>query len=216
MGVNWGTQNRAADGTAWAFAIRRHWGHTLVGMVWGGLIWWLDRPAFWWFIPVLAGMVLSIPLSVFTSRSSLGEHARKLGLLLTPEETTPPSEIASLLERMAALEKSGETAPRPANVGLADAVLDPYVNAIHVTLLREKRLNPIYADTLTKLGVGQPEVAALGEKLLADGPDALMPPEKLLVMADADVMLWLHHQSWLRPSASLAAWWQTAIRQYAR
>jgi hypothetical protein len=46
---------------------------------------------------------------------------------------------------MAALEESGQTAPRPADSGLADAVLDPYVNAIHVSLLREKRQNPAYA-----------------------------------------------------------------------
>src|SRR6478609_2806637 len=37
MGVSWGTQNRDADGTEWQYAVRRHWGHVLVGVVWGGL-----------------------------------------------------------------------------------------------------------------------------------------------------------------------------------
>ena len=50
--------------------------------------------------------------------------------------------------------------------GLADAVLDPYVNAIHVSLLREKQLNPSYAEQFVRLGTGTDEVRALGEKLL--------------------------------------------------
>ena len=39
-------------------------------------------------------------------------------------------------------------APRPADAGLADAVLDPYVNAVHVSLLRDKGQNPAYAQAL--------------------------------------------------------------------
>jgi membrane glycosyltransferase len=216
MDVNWGPQKRTADGTAWSLAIRRHWGHTFVGLVWGSLVWWLDRPTFWWFIPVFAGMVLSIPLSVFTSRGSMGACARSLGLLLTPEETSPPPELAMLRGRMATLEKAGETAASPPNSGIAEAVLDPYVNAIHVSLLREKRLNPVYAETLARLGVGRPEVRTLGEKLLAEGADALKLQEKLLVLSDADTMLWLHRQAWLRPGETLAPWWHTMIRYYAR
>jgi membrane glycosyltransferase len=116
---------------------------------------------------------------------------------------------------MVALEKAGETAPPPRNSGLAEVVLDPYVNAIHVSLLREKRLNPEYNETLARLGVGQPRVRVLGEKLLAEGPEGLKPDEELLVLSDAETMSWLHRQVWLRPSESLAAWWQTIIRQYA-
>ena len=76
--------------------LRRHWGHTLVGLAWGGLIWELDPVTFWWFAPVFAGMVLSIPLSVLTSRSRLGAYTRGIGLFLTPEETSPPPELDTL------------------------------------------------------------------------------------------------------------------------
>src|SRR5579872_1659683 len=51
MGVHWGPQKRSADGTAWSFAIRRHWGHTLAGLVWAGLVWRFDPSSFWWFVP---------------------------------------------------------------------------------------------------------------------------------------------------------------------
>jgi membrane glycosyltransferase len=215
-GVHWGPQKRAADGIAWTEAVRQHWAHTVVGLVWGGAIWRLDRAAFWWFMPVMAGMVASIPLSVLTSRVRLGEQARRLGLFLTPEETSPPPELASLRARMAALEADGSITPRAPDSGLADVVLDPYVNAIHVSLLREKGQNPAFAQALSDLGVGRPEVRVLCEKLLAEGPANLRRQEKLLIMSDAEQLPWLHRQAWLRPSATLARWWQSQIRQYAR
>jgi membrane glycosyltransferase len=216
FGVQWGPQKRAADGISWPQAIRQHWGHTVIGLIWGAAIWHLDRPVFWWFTPMMAGLILSIPASVLTSRATLGERARRFGLFATPEETAPPPELASLRARMAALEESGQTAPRPVDSGLADAVLDPYVNAIHVSLLRENRQNPAYAQALADLGVGKPEVRSLCERLLAEGPDRLPQADKLLILSDAELLPWLHRQAWLRPSGTLARWWQEQIRQYAR
>jgi membrane glycosyltransferase len=216
FGVHWGPQKRTADGIGWPEAIRQHWMHTAIGIIWGTAIWNLDHATFWWFSPVVAGMVLSIPLSLLTSSADIGGKARNFGLFVTPEETAPPLELAALRERMATMEKTGELAPRPADSGLADAVLDPYVNAIHVSLLREKRQNPAYAQALADLGVGKPEVRSLCEKLLAEGPEHLERMEKLLILSDAEVLPWLHRQAWLRPSETLARWWQEQIRQYAR
>jgi membrane glycosyltransferase len=216
IGVHWGAQNRAADGTAWSVALRRHWAHTAIGLIWGYAIWRLDRLTFWWFAPVVAGMVLSIPISVLTSRVSLGNRARQLGLFLTPEETAPPPELASLAERMASLAAEEQTRSDTTDSGIADVVLDPYVNAIHVSLLREKGRHPGFAQALANLGVGHPEVRSLCEKLLTDGPDKLRQSEKLLILSDANSLPWLHRQAWLRPSGTLARWWQNQIRQYAR
>ncbi len=214
--VNWETQKRDADGTSWRQAIRRHWGHTLIGFVWGGLVWWLDRPSFWWFVPVVAGMIFSVPLSVFTSRRSWGARARGWGLFLTPEEMSPLPEVADLRRHLSPSNLAGKAPARSANAGIIDAVVDPYANAIHVSLLREKNLNPEYAEQLTRLGVGRAEVRVLGEKLLAEGPGALNGSEKMLVLSDADVMSWLHRQIWVRPAETLARIWQSVIRQYAR
>ncbi len=107
-------------------------------------------------------------------------------------------------------------APRRAHAGLAEAVLDPYVNAIHVSLLREKQLNPTYAEQFVRLGAGTDGVRALGEKLLSEGPEKLRPPERLSVMADQRVMVWLHQQAWLRPEEKLAPWWKTMIREFSQ
>jgi membrane glycosyltransferase len=214
--IGWTTQKRSADGTDWFYALQRHWGHTFIGAVWGAFMWQLDPGLFWWFTPVLAGLVLSIPLSVLTSRRSLGAHARRLGLFLTPEETKPPIELVSLRAQMKIHELTGDFAPPRPHAGLAEAILDPYVNAIHVTLLREKQLNPVYAEQFSKLGAGGEPVQVLGEKLLAEGPDKLTADERMLVLADQRVMVWLHQQTWQRPGESLAAWWRGAILEYSR
>ncbi|MCU0784415.1 MAG: glucans biosynthesis glucosyltransferase MdoH [Verrucomicrobia bacterium] len=216
LGVNWGSQKRAADGVTWSAAFQQHWKHTLIGLVWGTVIWRLDHPTFAWFTPVLAGMMLSIPLSVLTSRRSSGRWFRRPGLLLTPEETSPPPELARLRSRLAALEAAGETAPCLPNTGIAEAILDPYVNASHVTLLREKQLNPHYAEALHKLRGGGTATRTLAEILLAQGPEALNAKQTLLILTDPDTMSWLHRQSWLRSGESLAPWWLVAIRRYAR
>ena len=216
ISVGWTTQKRSADGTDWRYAAQRHWGHTLIGLVWGWFTWKLDPGLFWWFTPVLAGMVFSIPLSVLTSRRSLGARAKSAGLFLTPEETKPSMELISLRSRMKIHELTEDDSPRcRVHAGLAAAVLDPYVNAIHVTLLREKQLNPVYAEHFTRMGAGTDAARELGEKLLAGGPEKLKPSERMLVMADQRVMVWLHQQAWLRPEEKLAPWWRAMIREFS-
>jgi membrane glycosyltransferase len=214
--VGWATQKRSADGTTWLFAVQRNWGHTFIGVLWGVFMWQLNPTLFWWFTPVLAGLILSIPLSVLTSRRSLGAPARRLGLFLTPEETRPPAELISLRAHLKIHELTGNLAPPRPHAGLAEAILDPYMNAIHVSLLREKQLNPVYAEQFSQLGVGGEPVQRLGEQLLAEGPDTLTPDERMLVMADQRVMVWLHQQTWQRPGELLAAWWRGAILEYSR
>src|SRR3984957_3608117 len=49
ISVGWTTQKRAAGGTTWGFALQRHWGHTLIGIIWGVFMWQLEPKVFWWF-----------------------------------------------------------------------------------------------------------------------------------------------------------------------
>ena len=165
ISVGWTTQRRDADGTDWLYAVQRHWGHMLIGVVWGWFTWKLDPGLFWWFTPVLAGMVFSVPLSVLTSRRSLGARAKSLGLFLTPEETRPPMELVSLRSRMKIHDLTGRRPHRASASTPAwpPAVLDPYVNAVHVSLLREKQLNPVYAEHFKRIGAGTEAVRELGK-----------------------------------------------------
>src|SRR6185503_9279528 len=131
---------------------------------------------------VCVGMVLAMPLSVFTSRSSWGTRARRLGLFLTPEETSPVPELDTLRMRLAGRTAVEETPGPSLASGLVDAVVDPYVNAIHVSLLREGNLNPDHVTALEQLGLGSLDMdpRALGARLLAEGPEALKAEERIL------------------------------------
>jgi hypothetical protein len=64
------------------------------------------------------------------------------------------------------------------------------------------------------LGVGSPKIRSLVERFLAEGPDNITPDERVLIMADANAMEWLHEQIWLRPGATLAPTWRAAIQEY--
>ena len=212
--VGWGAQKRAADGTSWSYAIQRHWGHVLIGIVWGGAVLYFDPTSFWWFFPVVAGMVLSIPISVFTSRSSWGVRSHDAGLFLTPEETTPPPEIVSLRKHL--ISGDGEVAAQAKHFGIVRAVLDPYINAIHVSLLREKRFSPHYTEIFRRLDLSRADIRELGERLLTKGPDALNPGEELKLLCDAEIMSWAHQQVWLRPDKDLAPAWMSEIRAFSQ
>ena len=216
VGVNWGTQNRGADGTSWEDAVRQLWGPTALGLIWGVFVWTLDPIVFYWFSPVLAGMVLSIPLCVLSSRGSLGLRARVMGLFLVPEEVATPPELETIQTRMALLQTHEEEHVRPTNSGMADVVLDPYVNAVHVSLLRESQLNPNYAEILSQIAAATPDVRKLGIRLLTEGPNSLNAAEKLGVLSSAETMSWIHRQVWLGNPEQLAPWWRVCMRRYAR
>ena len=75
---------------------------------------------------------------------------------------------------------------------LLAAIRDPYLNAIHVSLLREEKLSP------QKLNG---EGGTLTRKLLDKGPAGLSAAERLQLASDPEAMAWLHREYWLRGEA---------------
>jgi len=207
QGSHWAAQDRVAVGTTWTTALRNQWWQTALGLACGGFIWFFAHNAFWWFSPLFFGMTLAVPLSVWTSRPSWGAAARRLGLFLTPEETFPPAELIALRRRV-------EARAAPALPKIEESIVDPYINAIHVSLLREAKLHPQAGPALIEMGVGTQQCRLLAEKALAQGLDSLAAPERRLVLNDADTMSWLHRQLWLRPESTVAPVWQSAMRKY--
>ncbi|MCV5664756.1 hypothetical protein OFN50_37600, partial [Escherichia coli] len=65
--IGWNTQNRSQE-TTWGDALRFHWWGTALGIAWGWLMYLVNPGFFLWLSPIIAGLVLSIPLSVLTSR----------------------------------------------------------------------------------------------------------------------------------------------------
>jgi len=207
QGVGWISQRREAgeDGTDWREAILTHWQQTAFGLVWGVSSYILWPMFFWWLSPVIVGLVLSIPLSILLSKVSIGQKAHWLGLFLTPEETQPCYELRRLEQNLAACYKHlHPIEPLRNDYGLLQAVLDPYINALHVALLRQRRPGEEAREWFMQLR----------ERLLRDGPDKLRAKEKMALLLDAESMIWLHEELWRLPSESLAEWWRLAMRQY--
>jgi len=212
--VGWSAQRRGAQGTSWDEAISVHGVQTLMG-VGIGIFTALTNPTlFFWLAPVLAGLWFSIPVSVWTSQLSIGLAAKREKLFLTPEETSPPREVVE------ATNPPGEPDNRRFR-GITSAVLDPFLNAVHVSLLRRNRRRlmsgqKVYGTSISSVVPTSGESRArrlLAERLLREGPKALETSEMISVLSDIDNMLWLHRQAWLRPNKDLAPWWVKAIRE---
>ena len=94
--VSWHAQERGDRGIGFLEALRRHAWHVLIGLTWGALILQFAPHYIGWLLPVIIGMVLSVPITMFTSRIAPAEWLRRHRLLLTPEETEPPAELRAL------------------------------------------------------------------------------------------------------------------------
>ena len=207
QGVGWVTQQRGGDddGTDWREAIITHGGQTVFGLVWAVSTFVVSPAFFWWLSPVLAGLVLAVPASILLSKAGVGRAARRVGLFLTPEETSPPHELQRLQQNLAECYRHlPPFEPLRADYGLLQAVLDPYVNALHVALLRQRHPSQEARKWFVRLR----------ERLLHEGPAKLTPREKMALLLDAQSMIWLHRELWSCPADSLAGWWRLAMRQY--
>ena len=99
--VVWHAQERGDRGIGVLEALMRHKWHLIIGLAWGAVILTFAPRYIWWLLPVLAGMVLAVPITVVTSRTGAGLWLRRHRLLMTPEETEPPAELAALQARLA-------------------------------------------------------------------------------------------------------------------
>lgn len=172
--VKWDAQDRHEIATTYAEAARRLWLGTLLGLGWSALLLATVPRLFWWFSPVLAGFVLSIPFAVWTSRVTVGEWARKHGWFLTPEEVTPPTVLKHLHEELAAADRNPWARDSD---GLALVLSDPDVRALHLALLPPAPpLNALQRHYLKGLQI----------KLREAGIAALALNEKRTLLLDAD------------------------------
>ena len=207
-GVAWVAQRRGADGDPeWREAILTHAGHTVTGLGWGAFALWVNPAFAAWLAPILLGLVTSIPVSLVTGQIAAGQFVRRMKFFLTPEETSAPPELARLARNLEACRRHAPPLPElAADYGLMQAVLDPYVNAVHLALLRERDHAAGSAS--------EERFAPLRERLLREGPAALGARDKVALLLDADSMAVLHRDLWSLPAERLSAWWRTAIRAY--
>ena len=181
--LQWKSPPREDAETTWREALRRHGAHTVLGLAWLALVYWLNPSFLWWLLPVAGALSVSIPISVLSSRVSLGRAFRGERLFLIPEESYPPR----VLRRMRRLFRH---APRDA--GFVDAVVDPLHNAIACAADVARTQ---HSDAVR--GVNDELVA----RALIDGPNALSVYEQSALLGDAIGLSKLHFAVWSAPDA---------------
>jgi len=196
--VTWRSQARGDDETGWREAIRAHGFDSFVATVWGATLFLLNPHYFWWVTPIMAALLLAVPVSVLASRVSVGDRARRWKLFLIPEESAPPAELRDLAAFHRAAEERTAGLPPSEHDGFVRAAVDPYVNALHRGLLgRRRRLRASIRAARW----------ALLERVLRDGPTSLAARERRIVLGDPDLTDALHERVWALPERSEAARW---------
>jgi len=196
--VGWGAQQRSDEGTGWLDAFRFHGPGMLLALLWGAALFLFNRSFFWWNTPIILPLALSAPLSVWSSRASLGRILRRLGLFRIPEEVNQPSELTDLQKGLRESETRRETHPLGHTRGFVRTVLDPAANALHCALLRrERKLTP-------DIDRRRQEIL---RKALEKGPAALSGKEKREILHDPGRMERMHTGVWEIPDPDMARMW---------
>ena len=198
--VGWGSQQRSDLGTGWREAARFHGAGTVIALLWGVVLFLVNRSFFWWNTPVIIPILFSIPLSVWSSRASLGRSFRRCGLFITPEEITPPPELQTL-EIREEHKKYRSSLPVDKEAGFVRAVVDPRINFLHRCLLRKER-------TVSQSVASRRQ--QLQDKALAGGPESLSVKEKKELLYDPRCMEELHQKVWEITDRAQAAQWSLA------
>ena len=200
MGIGWGTQQRDDEGTSFWDAVRFHGGGTLLALIWGLALFQINRVFFWWSSPLIFSLLLSIPVSMVTSRAEVGRFFRRLRIFVTPEEVRTPKEYKDIDAYLAQNQLPG--LGLPAEDGFVRAAVDPGVNLLHRTMLGgPRRLNPAIIRRRE----------ALLAKALDNGPGSLSKKEKKEMLYDGELMSRLHREIWSLPEDLLSSRWKVRL-----
>ena len=189
--MTWKSPPRQDSETHWDEGVRKHGMHTLLGLVWGGGIYLLDPSYLPWLLPIAGALVLSIPISVLSSRVSLGRLFRRMKLFLIPEEAQPPREL---------VDARAHAAATPEQPGFIEAAVDPLLNALACASVRPR-------DAVRRLSEKRERML---EKVLRSDPAQLSEAEKWSLLNDPRLLSRLHLGLW--SGDAVHPGWRVAMR----
>jgi membrane glycosyltransferase len=201
--VSWVTQRRKIDGGInWSEIIITFASVSLLGVAWAALGWFVSWEFLVWISPILFSLVVSILVAALVSGARSG---KRLGFFLTPEEYDPPTVLKTMQQNLEEIKDRIQLPPElERHYGLMQVCLDPYVNGLHVSLLRRRRT----------IDVSRSYLDEIGHRLITQGPQTLSAQELKALMHDTDTVTNLHYRLWSAADHELAAFWSIAIRQY--
>ncbi len=176
--AQWKSPPREDTETTWREALNRHGAHTLIGVVWAAGVYWLNPAFLWWLLPVVGALMLSVPMSVYSSRVSIGRLMRRAGLFVIPEEVEKPQELRNLQTLLS------RAAPLP---GFTEAVVDPQIHAIACAAANLRAAQPATLSEARQ---------RLMHDAVARGPNALTNAQKSVLLGDPFTLSRLHFEVW--------------------
>ena len=185
--LEWKSPPRNDDATGWGEAFRRHALHSVLALTWIGVILVSSAAFQWWLSPVLAGLLLAIPLSALTSHAAPGRWLRGHRIFVIPEELDQPP----VLE-----EADRYAASFPVLPTFIDAVCDARVHA--------EVLRAIPARTPAQGAKGAAQ-KRLVDRAARAGLDVLTKADRLRLLSDGQALQMLRdhvlahdaHRDWL-------------------
>ena len=93
--TGWNPQRRDDGSIPLRDIVRRHRWHTVLGLLTGVSAFLIATSLFLWMSPTILGLVLAIPISWISGSLAAGLALKRFGLLVTPDEASPPPIIAA-------------------------------------------------------------------------------------------------------------------------
>ena len=175
--AGWNPQRRDDGSIPFRDIVRQHRLQTALGVLTGVSAFLLAPSLAGWMSPTIIGLVLAIPISAASGMLSIGMALKNVGLLMTPEEASPPpiaTRANALMREFAAM-------------GFDD---DNGLRALHADeALRHFHLTELPAGEPRKRGAVQPE-RAIAEARIRDAESAddviafIQPKEAMALLGD--------------------------------
>jgi membrane glycosyltransferase len=152
--TGWEPQRRDDGSVAFKAIVRRHRMHVLLGVVLLVSALLMSPSLAAWMSPTIAGLILAIALSWASGQKSIGLALKRVGLLVTPEESTPPP-IATRANELARLMAASGHDDLDGLRAIHD---DPEFRALHEAFLPKAHhrapgdITPERAMAIAKLG----------------------------------------------------------------
>ena len=159
-----------------------HGVQTLIGLAAGVVAYIYIPNYFWWFVPVVGGVLLSIPLSMLSSSVHLGHVTRGMGLFLTPEERQRPEVLVEFDKAMAAVHANPVIA--------CNALREPSAQALHLALLPPE-------EVLSRRQLHYAQ--GLMYKVMEEGLHSLGTAEQRALFSRSESLRELHDWVWSTP-----------------
>jgi membrane glycosyltransferase len=175
--TGWNPQRRDDGSIPFGSIARRHRSHALLGVITLFAAALISPSLVVWMSPTIAGLILAIPLSWASGNLTLGLAMRRMGLLRTPEETSPPAVVERANMLAAELALTGDDH----DDALQAIAADPALRAVHESFLAEAPRR--------RRGDVDIEIAVAAAKLndaqtLEDARAWLSPRERVAVLGD--------------------------------